>query len=214
MFVSTKLKYLIMNIKTIAFILLSILAILVGLYPLSFLWMGVEFDLLNTKSPGLLVDIFWQLGFYCHLIFGGIALLVGWIGFIKKIRTNNIRWHRLVGKIYVISAILSALGGIYIALFATGGIVNSVGFLSLGFIWLYTTGKAYLEIRKKNIIEHQSMMIYSYAACFSAVTLRIWLPLLIYISHDFELAYAIVAWISWIPNLLVAHYLVKKRSEL
>ena len=176
--------------------------------------MGLEFDLTNTKSPGLSASIFWQWGFYCHIIFGGVALLIGWMGFIKKIRTNHIRWHRLIGKIYVISTILSALGGIYIALFATGGIINSVGFLSLGFIWLYTTVKAYLEIRKKNIMEHQSMMVYSYAACFSAVTLRIWLPLLVFIFHEFELAYAIVSWLSWTPNLLVAHYLVKKRSEL
>jgi hypothetical protein len=53
------------------------------------------------------------------------------------------------------------------------------------------------------------MMIYSYAACFAAVTLRIWLPLLISITGDFFIAYPIVAWLCWVPNLIVANLIVK-----
>jgi dolichyl-phosphate-mannose--protein O-mannosyl transferase len=54
------------------------------------------------------------------------------------------------------------------------------------------------------------MMIYSYAACFAAVTLRIWLPLLIMIFGDFIIAYTIVAWMCWIPNLIVARLITRK----
>ena len=53
-------------------------------------------------------------------------------------------------------------------------------------------------------------MIYSYALSFSAVTLRIWLPLLISQFNDFIIAYQIVAWLSWIPNLIVAHLMANK----
>ena len=56
-------------------------------------------------------------------------------------------------------------------------------------------------------------MIYSYAACFAAVTLRIWLPLLIVSLGDFITAYRIVAWLCWVPNLMVAYFLVDKRNE-
>ena len=54
------------------------------------------------------------------------------------------------------------------------------------------------------------IMVYSYAACFAAVTLRLWLPFLIAVFHDFETAYVIVAWLCWVPNLIVANYLTKR----
>jgi hypothetical protein len=56
------------------------------------------------------------------------------------------------------------------------------------------------------------MMIYSYAACLAAVTLRIYLPLLAFAFNDFIKAYLLVAWLSWVPNLLVAFYINKRRK--
>jgi len=69
---------------------------------------------------------------------------------------------------------------------------------------------AYLTIWNHQIVKHQVLMIYSYAACFAAVTLRIWLPILILIIGNYNTAYIIVAWLSWIPNLLVAYFVTNK----
>jgi len=66
---------------------------------------------------------------------------------------------------------------------------------------------AYINIRNKRVEQHQKMMIYSYAACFAAVTLRIWLPLLVMGIGNFTIAYTIVAWLCWVPNLFVAYLL-------
>jgi len=52
-------------------------------------------------------------------------------------------------------------------------------------------------------------MIYSYAACFAAVTLRIWLPLLMITLGDYLFAYRIVAWLCWVPNIIAAYFIVK-----
>ena len=54
------------------------------------------------------------------------------------------------------------------------------------------------------------MMIYSYAACFAAVTLRIWLHLLTALFGGFITAYTIVAWLSWVPNLIVANQIARR----
>jgi hypothetical protein len=51
--------------------------------------------------------------------------------------------------------------------------------------------------------------VYSYAACFAGVTLRIWLPLLI-VAFGFSKAYPAVAWLCWIPNLIFADWIVNK----
>lgn len=56
-------------------------------------------------------------------------------------------------------------------------------------------------------------MIYSYAVCFSAVTLRIWLPLLIVVTGEFINAYQIVGWLSWVPNLIVAYFIINKNRK-
>ena len=121
--------------------------------------------------------------------------------------------HRQIGKLYIISVLLSAIAGIYVGFFATGGLVSSFGFICLGIIWFYTTLMAYIHIKNKRINKHRKMMIYSYAACFAAVTLRIWLPLLILFFGDFITAYKIVAWLCWVPNLIIANLIVRKSEE-
>ena len=199
-----------MNIKKISFFLFAFLAIAIGLYPLSYLVFGNN---LNSKSQELLASVFWNVSFYTHISLGGIALLVGWSQFSEKFRKKNIRLHRIIGKIYVVSVLLSALCGIYIGFFATGGIIPSVGFISLGIIWFYTTLKAFLEIKEGRVWEHEKMMIYSYAACFAAVTLRLEMPLLVMIFKDFIIAYQVVAWLCWIPNLMVAYFMILKKSK-
>jgi len=186
------------------------LAIIIGLYPSIYLLIDRDFGLLSSKPPELLTNTIWNIGFYTHIILGGVALLIGWIQFSSKIRIKKMLLHKQIGKIYLIAVIFSSLAGIYIGFYATGGMVSSLGFICLGIVWFYTTLKAYLSIRKKQIEQHQKMMIYSYAACFAAVTLRIWLPILTLIYGDFVKAYVIVAWLCWIPNLFVAGLITRR----
>jgi uncharacterized membrane protein len=191
-------------------ILLVALAVVIGLYPSIYFLIDRKFGLLSSKSAELLTNTFWNIGFYTHIILGGIALLIGWTQFSSKIRIRNLTLHKQIGKIYMIAVILSSIAGIYIGFFATGGLIASLGFICLGIIWFYTTSQSYLHIKNKQVEQHQKMMIYSYAACFAAVTLRIWLPLLTLIYGDFTKAYVIVAWLCWIPNLIIASLITKR----
>jgi len=201
--------------KKIAWFLFAFLAIGVSLYPLLYgylAYVGVEEALRSRKTAELLASIVWNIGFYTHITFGGLALLVGWVQFSKKFRNVNLKRHRLIGKVYVIAVVVSGLTGLYIAFYATGGMVAKLGFGSLAMVWLYTTVRAYQTIKKGDIKKHEIFMIYSYAACFAAVTLRIWLPLLIIGFGDFIPAYRIVAWLCWVPNMVFAFFLVRKKG--
>src|SRR5690606_38698774 len=140
------------------------------------------------------------------------ALLTGWSQFSRKLRVKKLELHRNLGKIYVLSALISGICGIYIGFYASGGLVPSLGFISLGIVWLFTTIRAYVAIRKKDISLHQGMLVYSYAACFAAVTLRVWLPLLTIVLGEFLLAYKIVAWLCWVPNIIFAHFWVRRKG--
>ncbi len=185
-------------------------AIAIGFYPAIYFLADRNFGLLSSKSNELLSNVFWNIGFYTHIIFGGIALLIGWVQFGSKFRNQNLKLHKVIGIVYMMSVLCSSIAGIGIGFFATGGIVASSGFISLGLIWFFTTLMAYLKIKRKQIKLHQKFMIYSYAACFAAVTLRIWLPLLIMAFGNFITAYTIVAWLCWIPNLIVAHLIIRR----
>lgn len=198
--------------KKIVWILFAVLAILIGLYPLKYLLNEGKIGVLNGKPDWLLHNVIWNFCFYTHIVLGGGALLIGWIQFHVGLRHNKPRIHQYIGKIYVVSVLLSSISGFYIALFADQGLWASLGFSCLAVIWFYTTLMAYLTVKSKQFLRHQNMMIYSYAACFAAVTLRIWLPVLIMIIGNYGICYIIVAWLSWIPNLFVAYLIVKKSA--
>lgn len=201
-----------MGTNKVAWFVFVFLAIIIGLYPFLYLVIDGEFGLLASKSDALLSNVIWNIGFYGHILLGGLALLIGWVQFSKKLRNANLKRHRTIGKVYIIAALISGSCGIYIGFYATGGLISSLGFISLGLIWLFTTAKAYLAIRRGDLSLHQGLMIYSYAACFAAVTLRVWLPLLSFVIGDFEIAYRIVAWLCWVPNIIFAYYWVHKKG--
>ncbi len=199
----------------VAWFVFAFLAIGVSLYPLMYIYYAfddVEVALRLSKSKELLTNVVWNTGFYGHISFGGLALLVGWVQFGKRFRNANLNRHRLIGRIYVVAAVVSGLCGIFIAFYATGGIVAQIGFLCLGIVWLYFTAMAYLAIKKGDVNKHQAFMIYSYAACFAAVTLRLWLPLLTIAFGSFLPAYRVVAWLCWVPNIFFAYFWVKRKG--
>ncbi len=200
--------------KKILWASLVLLAILTSLYPITYFVIDRNFGLLGMKSEALLSNIFYNVGFYVHIIFASISLLIGWIQFSSKIRNRNLMLHRNVGKVYIISALLSSSGGIYIGFFSTGGLVTAIGFIFLGVIWFYTTLLGYRTIRDKKIAQHQRMLIYSYACCFAGVTLRIYQPFLMMYFGEFLMAYTVVSWLCWVPNVFVAYLIVRRNGQL
>jgi hypothetical protein len=111
----------------------------------------------------------------------------------------------------VTAAFFSSLAGICMGFFATGGIISILGFVSLGIVWLVTTMMGWFTAKKHDYVAHEDWMIFSFAACFAAVTLRIWLPILICMHQgDFIPAYHLVAWLCWVPNILVAFWIVRR----
>jgi hypothetical protein len=185
-------------------------ALFVGVYPLAYVLVDMRHGLLASKSPELLASKLWQWAFYQHIFFGGVALLSGWSQFSKKLRNKYLQIHRNLGKVYLASVLLSGFSGLFIAFYATGGIIASAGFCGLALCWIVTTVIAFLAIRRKQFDDHQYWMIRSYALCFAAVTLRIWLPLFQFgFWMDFIFAYRIIAWFCWVPNLVVAEIIIQ-----
>jgi len=194
--------------RSVIWIIFAFFAISIGLYPIIYLLLDTNFGLLESKPVELLKSSMWNWAFYQHIFLGGIALLSGWSQFSTRFRTRNLSTHRLLGKIYVGACILSGGAGFYLAFYATGGWVASLGFGGLAVSWLFTTSNAFLSIRNKKIDKHQQWMIRSYALTFAAVMLRIYLPLSQIAQFEFIDTYRIIAWLCWVPNLFVAEWII------
>ncbi|MNW67975.1 hypothetical protein D3C74_466580 [compost metagenome] len=82
--------------------------------------------------------------------------------------------------------------------------------MSLDVLWVATTLIATRKIMAKDIQAHKAWMLRSYALTFAAVTLRIWLAPLNLLLGDFEAAFRVVAWVCWIPNLLVIEAVISR----
>ncbi len=199
-----------MKTARISWLVIALLSTIIGIYPMVYFFLDRRFGLLSTKSNEILQNELWNINFYGHIVFGGLALLIGWLQFSSTLRHKNPGLHRTVGKIYIISVFFSGLCGLFIAFYATGGLVSTLGFLSLDTIWLSTTLLGFRTAKRQDIIAHKEYMIYSYAACFAAVTLRIWLPILTIALGDFLIAYQVVAWWCWVPNIVVAYLIIRK----
>lgn len=193
--------------------LFAIFAIGVGLYPLTYFLNDVSSKgIITSKPQELQASYFWNLCFFIHVGLGGIALLSGWSQFFKNFRNRHLKLHRGLGLIYIIAVLLSGLTSLYIAYYTEGGLIAIVGFEALGILWLFTTLIAYQAIKTKKPDEHENWMIRSYALTFAAVTLRLWLPLFMEVFHmSFTEAYRIVAWLCWVPNLMIAQLIIRKK---
>lgn len=187
-------------------------SIAIGLYPLMYISSELS-PLLKTKPMELLANNFYMICFYIHISFGGIALLIGWMQFLTKLRQNKMNLHRRIGKVYVVSVLISGIMGFYIGLNATGGLSPVLGFTSMALVWLITTTLGYASIRKGNVEAHKKWMVYSYAATFAAVTFRIWLPIMMTSLGSFFVAYQFVPWLSWVPNIIVAYFILRYQQR-
>lgn len=194
-------------------ILIVMSCILFGSYPLAMVISNTDFPILNSKTIDVAQSEVYLICFYIHVTFGGIALLLGWVGFIEKFRKRNMRLHRSIGKTYIISVCLSGIMAIYVAMNAYGGMVSTLGFTGLALIWLATTYQAYKYAREVNIPSHQRMMLYSYAITFAAVTFRIWNPVLAFILDDELTAYQLSSWLCWIVNLTITYFFISKAYQ-
>ena len=187
--------------KTVSWTFMLLAASLVGIYALaSALLPGLrtEFvdDMVQTSATGSIL----------HFLGGAVVIIVGAFQFNAGFRNRHTNLHRLFGRIYVGGIVIGGLAALNLAFYSTGGVVAHFGFGLLAVCWLGTTLVAFRHVRTRNIPLHQQWMIRSYALTLAAVTLRLYLPLFQIAGLSFDEAYPAIAWLCWVPNLLIAEW--------
>lgn len=183
--------------KKIWRILLSVSALAIAAYGIFFLinypsLSGSENFAVKFKS---LNPFFVQ----SHFLGGAVALITASIQLWLKPGSSA---HKLTGYAYVISVTMSAAGGFYLAFHSHLGWSTGISFLILDALWVFCTFYGILLVLICKPENHHRWMLRSLAFTFAAVSLRLQLPLLLLVT-DIDTAYLIVAWSSWIINLIL-----------
>jgi uncharacterized membrane protein len=156
-----------------------------------------------------------QVAFYVHVTFGGLALLLSPLQFATRVRTRAPQVHRAVGRVVLAAIALAGSAGLVLAPHNVAGAVGTAGFGLLAVLWLACAATAFRAIRRRDVAAHRRWMVRTFALTYAAVTLRLWLGLMIAAQiavwgvdggTAFQRAYLVVPFLAWVPNLLVAEW--------
>jgi hypothetical protein len=139
-----------------------------------------------------------------HMLIAPFALILGPFQFMPRLRARYPRAHRWSGRVYVAACLIAGIGALATAPFASGGPVAGLGFGILAVLWIGTTAWAWRAAVARNFALHRTLMRYSYAMTFGAVTLRLQIPFFFIAGfHSYPEMSVWLAYTSWIPNVLV-----------
>jgi uncharacterized membrane protein len=104
-----------------------------------------------------------------HTLCGVIALLSGPIQFSSRFRRRHLKFHRVLGRIYVVSVFIGAATGVALA----NGRPGFSGTSMQAAAWIVCTTAALLTARNRQIVQHRQWMARSYAVTFTFVSSRV-----------------------------------------
>jgi uncharacterized membrane protein len=138
------------------------------------------------------------------------AVLAGPWQFSQRLRTRALNVHRWMGRFYLVEVAVGSIGGFGMALVSQEGLPTHLGFGILAVLWLATGLQAYRRVRSGDIDAHRQWMIRNFALTLAAVTLRHYMPFMLLVLHwPFRFTYITVSWLCWVPNLLIAEWMVR-----
>jgi uncharacterized membrane protein len=111
-----------------------------------------------------------------HIAAGILALLSGPPQFSSRLRRRSTEFHRILGRVYVISVLIAAPLAIILAYHRR--IPHIIPYFFLGSslqatTWIVTTVAAFLTARNRQIQQHRQWMVRSYAVTFTFIGIRV-----------------------------------------
>ncbi|MEO1654062.1 MAG: DUF2306 domain-containing protein [Bacteroidota bacterium] len=148
-----------------------------------------------------------------HVFFGLIAICVGPLQFVKRLRKRRKSIHQFLGYLYCSSVLISSMAGLGIAQFAMGGWITSMGFSILAIFWFFTIIMLATAARSGDFKKHKKWSYFSYALTFATITQRTLLLIPLLTSVPFIPIYQLSACFPWLLNLGIAAYLLSMKPE-
>jgi hypothetical protein len=162
-----------------------------------------RFILPDRLGPSLFDKRVWYV---LHLAFALPVVLGAPLQFIGPFRLKAPRWHRAVGKAYVVGASVAALLAIYLGAVVGEYEGSRLSLALTGSLWLLFTVGAWRFAVARRFTAHRAFMIRSYAMALVLVWLRLMYDMqdyLFFYVTDPDMRDATREWASWVVPLLV-----------
>jgi len=162
----------------------------------------------------------YRIAFFAHVYSAMFVLLAGIIQFPASMRRRYPALHRWAGRVYAYLIIfITGPAGFIMGIYGNGGWISQSAFCLLAVLWVIFTWKAVAAAIAGKMQAHKDWMYRSYALTLSAITLRFWKWLFVWLFQPRPMdVYHVVSWLGWVGNLLIAEVLIyyalkKKRNK-
>ncbi|MEU8266675.1 DUF2306 domain-containing protein [Sphaerisporangium sp. NPDC049002] len=141
-----------------------------------------------------------------HMVAGTLAIVTAVFQVWPWLRKRHPAFHRVAGRVYVVSAVVGGVVGLIIVRFAPQ--VGQIGVAMATILWIGTTVAAYVFARKRRYDLHRRFMLYSFALVMN----NIWGVLIVNVGMslalDIGFTYYLEAarWIGWTVNLMLVQW--------
>lgn len=193
--------------RRIAWMILAILCLGVAAYSARYLLHPPQ---TSAEALGNPVGVPWL---FVHVAGAVTALVLGSFQFLPALRRGAGPPHRWVGRVYVAGCLVGGAAGLILAPGSHAGPIASAGFGALAFIWINVTLMGWRAAMQGRFAEHRRWMIRSWALTLAAVTLRLYLPMVMILDLPFLPWYRAISFLAWVPNLVVAELWLRRRSR-
>ncbi|WNH09352.1 DUF2306 domain-containing protein [Thalassobellus suaedae] len=200
---STKQKY--------QHILLIIVRTLIPVFAILFVTRFI-YKYLNNKFPSDYGTEFWDnhIWFILHITGGSLVIILGSLQFSAFLRRKFMPYHRIAGKIYIWSSIISIFTLYIILQKCTNCEPGWTSKFFVGTLWLIFTLSAWWTVLHKNIKSHRQFMTRSFVCASYFVIVRILdtvgdtniLPFI----KDPIVRYVDGDWLSWLVPLFIVEF--------
>tara|TARA_R110001583_G_scaffold165477_1_gene318189 strand:- start:816 stop:1340 length:525 start_codon:yes stop_codon:yes gene_type:complete len=154
--------------------------------------------------------VFWV---FPHIVLGIVATIIGPFQFIPKIRNKYLKTHRQLGRVYIISTVLSGISGMYMAATSDVNLPYTVGLFMLGVTWVTSSIMAFISIKNRKVDLHKDWMIRSYVITFAFVSFRFVYDILMSLKvGTWEEIQVLMSWACWAIPLFIAEVFIQGRK--
>ncbi|MEU5695492.1 DUF2306 domain-containing protein [Actinosynnema sp. NPDC020468] len=154
-----------------------------------------------------------QVVLYVHMICSGTALLLSPVQLSSRVRRRTPRTHRVVGRITFGALVGGGTAGALLAPFSVAGALGTAGFGLLAVLSVVFPVLGLRSALRGDLAQHRRWMIRAFALIYAGVMLRLGLIVVVASTGwDFDRAYLLMPFGSWVPNLLVAEFVLWRSS--
>ena len=150
-----------------------------------------------------------------HIVPGSIFLILALFQFSSRIRNRHIDFHRRSGRLLVGIGLLTGLFGLFLGVpFQFTGAIASSAAILFGALFLTALIRAFVAIRRHDVVRHREWMIRAFSIAIGISTVRIVTAVLVLITRapSFELL-GTSFWIGWTLTLAAGELWIRSTRD-